>query len=51
MKKIYQLIFLSLFACTLSASEPNAINSYAVGDISIKSLFETNEDFQTNYQK
>ncbi len=51
MKKIYQLIFLSLFACTLSASEPNAINSYAVGDISIKTLLETNEDFQTNYQK
>ena len=51
MKKIYQLIFLSLFTYTLSASETNAINSYAVGDISIKSLFEMNEDFQNNYQE
>jgi len=51
MKKIYQLIFLSLFTYTLSASETNVIDSYAVGDISIKSLFEMNEDFQTNYQE
>lgn len=51
MKKIYQLIFLSLFTYTLSASETNAMNSYAIGDISIKTLFETNEDFQTNYQE
>ena len=51
MKKIYQLIFLSLFTYTLSASETNAMKSYAVGDISIKSLFEMNEDFQTNYQE
>ena len=51
MKKIYQLIFLSLFNCTLSELETNAMNSYAIGDISIKTLFETNEDFQTNYQE
>jgi thiol-disulfide isomerase/thioredoxin len=51
MKKIYQLFVLFLFTYTLSASETNAMNSYAVGDISIQSLFETNEDFQTNYQE
>ena len=51
MKKIYQLFVLFLFTYTLSASETNAMNSYAIGDISIKTLFETNEDFQTNYQE
>ena len=50
MKKIYQLFFLSL--CTYScASETYPMNSYAVGDISIKTLFENHEGFQDNYEE
>jgi thioredoxin 1 len=51
MKKIYQLIFLSLFISAFSASQTNSTNSYVVGDISIKTLFETHEDFQANYRE
>ena len=51
MKKIYLSIFLSLFISTLSASETNAVNSYAVGDISIKALFKSHEGFQDNYKE
>ena len=51
MKKIYLFIFLSLFISTLSASETNAVNSYAVGDISIKALFENHEGFHDNYKE
>ena len=50
MKKIYQLFFLSLFTYSC-ASETYPMNPYAVGDISIKTLFENHEGFQTNYQK
>ncbi|MDC1401300.1 thioredoxin family protein [Gammaproteobacteria bacterium] len=51
MKKIHQFIFLFLFIQTLSASGTNATNSYAVGDISIKSLFEMHEGFQDIYKE
>ena len=51
MKKIYQLIFLSLFTYTLSALETNAMNSYAIGDISMKALFENHEGFHDNYKE
>ena len=50
MKKIYQLFFLSLFTYSC-ASETYPMNSYAVGDISIKTLFENHEGFQDNYEK
>ena len=51
MKKIYQLFFLSLLTYSLSASENYAMNSYAIGDISIKTLFENHEGFQDNYEE
>jgi len=51
MKKIYQLFFLSLFTYSLSASETYAMNSYAVGDISINTLFKNHEGFQDNYEE
>ena len=51
MKKIYQLFFLSLFTYTLSASETYPMNPYAVGDISIKTLFQNHESFQDNYEE
>ena len=51
MKKIYQLFFLSLFSYSLSASETYAMNSYAVGDISINTLFKNHEGFQDNYEE
>ena len=51
MKKIYQLFFLSLFSYSLSGSEPYTMNPYAVGDISIKTLFENHEGFQDNYEE
>ena len=50
MKKIYQLFFLSLFAYSC-ASETYPMNPYAVGDISIKTLFENHEGFQDNYEE
>ena len=50
MKKIYQLFFLSLFTYSC-ASETYPMNSYAVGDISIKTLFENHEGFQDNYEE
>ena len=50
MKKIYQLFFLSLFTYGF-ASETYPMNSYAVGDISIKTLFENHEGFQDNYEE
>lgn len=51
MKKIHQFIFLFLFIQTLSASETNATNSYAIGDISIKNLLEMHEGFQDIYKE
>ena len=51
MKKIYQLFFLSLFTYTLSATPTNSMNSYAVGDISINTLFENHEGFLDNYEE
>jgi len=51
MKKIYQLFFLSLLTYSLSASETYAMNSYGIGDISIKTLFENHEGFQDNYEE
>ena len=50
MKKIYQLFFLSLFTYSC-ASETYPMNPYAVGDISIKTLFENHEGFQDNYEE
>ncbi|MDA9782655.1 thioredoxin family protein [Gammaproteobacteria bacterium] len=50
MKKIYQLFFLSLFAYSC-ASETYPMDPYAVGDISIKTLFENHEGFQDNYEE
>ncbi|MDA9068831.1 thioredoxin family protein [Gammaproteobacteria bacterium] len=50
MKKIYQLFFLSLFTYCC-ASETYPMNPYAVGDISIKTLFENHEGFQDNYEE
>ena len=50
MKKIYQLFFLSLFAYSC-ASETYPMSPYAVGDISIKTLFENHEGFQDNYEE
>ncbi|MDB9855292.1 thioredoxin family protein [Gammaproteobacteria bacterium] len=50
MKKIYQLFFLSLFAYSC-ASETYPMDPYAVGDISIKTLFENHEGFQDNYKE
>ena len=50
MKKIYQLFFLSLFAYSF-ASETYPMDPYAVGDISIKTLFENHEGFQDNYEE
>ena len=50
MKKIYQLFFLSLFTY-ICASETYPMNPYAVGDISIKTLFENHEGFQDNYEE
>ncbi|MDB4254265.1 thioredoxin [Gammaproteobacteria bacterium] len=50
MKKIYQLFFLSLFTYSCE-SETYPMNSYAVGDISIKTLFENHEGFQDNYEE
>ena len=50
MKKIFQLFFLSLFAYSC-ASETYPMDPYAVGDISIKTLFENHEGFQDNYEE
>ena len=50
MKKIYQLFFLSLFAYSC-ASETYPMDPYAVGDFSIKTLFENHEGFQDNYEE
>ena len=50
MKKIYQLFFLSLFTYSC-ASETYPMDPYAVGDISIKTLFENHEGFQDNYEE
>ena len=50
MKKIYQLFFLSLFVYSC-ASETYPMDPYAVGDISIKTLFENHEGFQDNYEE
>ena len=50
MKKISQLFFLSLFTYSY-ASETYPMNPYAVGDISIKTLFENHEGFQDNYEE
>jgi thiol-disulfide isomerase/thioredoxin len=50
MKKVSQLFFLSLFTYSY-ASETYPMNPYAVGDISIKTLFENHEGFQDNYEK
>ena len=50
MKKIYQLFFLSLFTYSC-ASETYPMSPYAVGDISIKTLFENHEGFQDNYEE
>ena len=50
MKKIYQLFFLSLFAYSCE-SETYPMDPYAVGDISIKTLFENHEGFQDNYEE
>ena len=50
MKKIFQLFFLSLFTYSC-ASETYPMNPYAVGDISIKTLFENHEGFQDNYEE
>ena len=50
MKKIFQLFFLSLFAYSC-ASETYTMDPYAVGDISIKTLFENHEGFQDNYEE
>ena len=51
MKKLFKLSFLFLFISTLSASESDSSEPYSVGDISIKSLFEMHEGFETNYWK
>ena len=50
MKKIYQLFFLSLFTYSC-ASETYPMNPYAVGDISINTLFKNHEGFQDNYEE
>ena len=50
MKKIYQLLFLSLFTYSC-VSETYPMNPYSVGDISIKTLFENHEGFQDNYEE
>ena len=50
MKKSFQLFFLSLFAYSC-ASETYPMDPYAVGDISIKTLFENHEGFQDNYEE
>jgi thioredoxin 1 len=51
MKKIFKLSFLFLFISTLSSSDSDLSDLYPVGDISIKSLFEIHEGFETNYWK
>jgi len=50
MMKVLQPIFiLVLLPINTSANNPGV--SHAVGDISIKSLFEMHEGFQANYKK
>ncbi|MDC1387591.1 thioredoxin [Gammaproteobacteria bacterium] len=51
MNKIYQLFFLSLFTYTLSATPTYSMNPYAVGDISINTLFKNHEGFQDNFEE